>query len=646
MRWRVVIGLVVLAMMLLELAHAAAQSEARITLKDFEGVKPLAGAKVVVIDAANRADRREYHASDDGIVVIPGIRAAARYVLEVYWEGSRFAAGSALVLRREVWGGELLAAEEVRAHVFKASIMPVTASGGELALLANPVKGKVFERFAGIYLDGVELVRGEPLQFTPMSAEAEMVPQGAHGLEVWWAGYKVYDGEIYVGLDHLRGYIPGIDDPDHYKEELKKLKIRVTTNTTEFRLLVTYMGEGVRTAVDIVDEDERFSLGYFTRPHPVWIAPVPIVPLKLRVESHYTWEELAEGSCMPDPEKICEVVIPPEKGPFYTIRVRITSREGAPLMGARVELDGWSERTNDEGVATFYLVRPGRRSLKASFGEVFAERAIEVRGPEEVAIALDLKPVRVDMQFVTWDHKPCEVYWVLEGSGGLRFDSGGRPSSRMVIESLPAGKYTLRLRLPETGLEYVMVVANYLDLAKDKFLVPIGDVRMRFLLDGVEPIANAAVKLTTDGVSFNSTTDGLGEALFERLPLQRTYDVELSWGGGYSYAGKLRVVVDLEMTVNIPSDEVRKPVAVTVTKTERETAWTTIAQVVVEYRISTETVTTTERSAITTTKTVTTTETAEVVAKRVTVPIIPIMAAAIAAAIIASAAIAARRWAR
>ncbi|MEM0329662.1 MAG: hypothetical protein QXW02_04705, partial [Nitrososphaerota archaeon] len=126
----------------------------------------------------------------------------------------------------------------------------------------------------------------------------------------------------------------------------------------------------------------------------------------------------------------------------------------------------------------------------------------------------------------------------------------------------------------------------------------------------------------------------------------RTYDVELSWGGGYSYAGKLNLGFDLEMTVNIPSDEVRKPVAVTVTKTERETAWTTIAQVVVEYRISTETVTTTERSAITTTKTVTTTETAEVVAKRVTVPIIPIMAAAIAAAIIASAAIAARRWAR
>ncbi|MEM1808919.1 MAG: hypothetical protein QXL31_05985 [Thermosphaera sp.] len=164
-------------------------------------------------------------------------------------------------------------------------------------------------------------------------------------MQVYWAGYNVYDEEVYIGLDHLRGYIPGIDDPKRYEEELKKLSMVAVTNTGRLTVLVTYMGVGHRAIVDVSDAEGRFIDAYRTLPSPLKLSgSFPIMPLKLKVFYPYTpkwgmeWEVLAEATCTPDPEKLCEIAIPPEKGPFHILGVRIVSQEGVPVQGAMVEL--------------------------------------------------------------------------------------------------------------------------------------------------------------------------------------------------------------------------------------------------------------------------------------------------------------------
>ncbi|MEM1808918.1 MAG: hypothetical protein QXL31_05980 [Thermosphaera sp.] len=110
------------------------------------------------------------------MVAIAGINPAARYILEIHWSSPTYAQESCLLMRREIAGRGLLRISEVRAHTFKVSIKPLNREGEELAGLPFMGKGRVIERFAGVYLDGVEVARAEPPQFTPMNVEAELVP--------------------------------------------------------------------------------------------------------------------------------------------------------------------------------------------------------------------------------------------------------------------------------------------------------------------------------------------------------------------------------------------------------------------------------------------------------------------------------------
>ncbi|MEM1808921.1 MAG: hypothetical protein QXL31_05995 [Thermosphaera sp.] len=51
---------------------------------------------------------------------------------------------------------------------------------------------------------------------------------------------------------------------------------------------------------------------------------------------------------------------------------------------------------------------------------------------------------------------------------------------------------------------------NAIDLTRDKYVLPIGDLRVRFLIDGRDPIPNAEAALIMDGVAFKSRTNAMG----------------------------------------------------------------------------------------------------------------------------------------
>jgi len=124
--------------------------------------------------------------------------------------------------------------------------------------------------------------------------------------------------------------------------------------------------------------------------------------------------------------------------------------------------------TNEDGVATFYLVRPGTYRIWAASraGEHLSEeKIIRVTGSEE--FELTVKPpekVRVDVSFQTRNGRPYEVVWSL--SDGVSFDSGGKPSSKMVIEEVPAGNYTLRVEVPGYGINYTFPNLSYVELGR------------------------------------------------------------------------------------------------------------------------------------------------------------------------------------
>jgi len=307
--------------------------EAGFKVVDFQGSHPLSGARVVAVNTVDPSERLEATADQSGFVRIEGIKADANYTVEVYWRSPSYKQESELVFKRGLRGSDILEIGEVRVNVFTVKLVALDGSGGPLDWISGVEEG---ERQMGIILDGVDL---EDLE-VPLAATADLVPQGEHELKVIWDGYTVYDGSIYVGLEDLTGYIPGLDDPERYRENLERLRIAVKTKTAGLTIQIYYPdGRRVEEAgVDIIDVNGVIKkIGFGVRAikgADTWGDLPTTTKFKVILYWHYSQppEKLAEVTCVPGAEP-CEIRLRPEQGPFYTVRVRARYPYGGPRRG-------------------------------------------------------------------------------------------------------------------------------------------------------------------------------------------------------------------------------------------------------------------------------------------------------------------------
>ena len=634
----------VVSMLLLAGAYPAfAQDQATIVIKDYQGVNPLPGAKLVIADSASPEDKREFTADGGGVVTVTGIDPSVEYLVEVYWRSSDYGGEEILVFQRRIQGSVLQEVSEIRVHVFNVEIKPTDKEGGGLDWLIS----MEVEKPAAVILNDVDIT----VSPSPLLGRAELIPQGEYRLKVIWDGYTVYDSPIKIGLDDLSGYIPGLDDEEKYQEELWRVsKIAVQAEVAELKIkLLDPEGNPLPGPVTITDPKgiikqefsfltwKFFKLGL----EEIGWPDLPIVEYKVEALWPFNKEEvLATATCTPG--QLCEIKISPDKGPFYMVRVKVVTQYGAPLTGATVMMiyddvpQGNFEETGEDGVAPYYLVRPGTYTLRVFIGkECLLERKIEVTHSEEVEITVEAKPVNVRIALLTADSKPYEVYWSLESSEGMRYDSGGRPSSTIRIENLQPGIYELKVTIPEYGLEYKFGPFTSEQLAGMQHItLPIADTRIRLRTPDGRPAVGCLIRVCLEeaNICFENRTDENGEALFVNLPQNKFYNFTV-FSGGLPWISWGEEITSTVLNIPLPGEPEPTPSApstpsATATITHTVTA---IKEVTVT---ATETITQTATREVTNTVTKTTTETK--IIEREVLPALPIsIAIVVAAAIIA-----------
>jgi len=616
---------------------AFAQGQATIVIRDYQGINPLPGAKLVIADSASPEDRREFTADENGVVAVGGIDPGTEYIVEVYWSNPDYGSEEVLVFQRGVQGSVLQTIKEIRVHVFNVEVMPTDKDGNLLSMTLPP--WIELEEEAVAYLDGVKRVDRE----MPFTAGYALVPQGRHRLRIDWLGYTVYDEEVEIGLETLEGYIPGVDDPSQYDEAMREvMELWVETNTAKLDITVTDPdGNPVTTSIDIIDPRGLYKglaiLVRYQRGGHVVFGQFPMVEYTVMVQGMYNIPEiLAEAKCIPG--QPCTLSLDPSKGPYYILKVKAKAKSGVPLEGVNVELSGWRETTDVDGIATFTCVRPGTYILRALIGEneVYPAKAIEVKESTEIEITVELEGLNVDINLVTQDGRPYEVYWDLDSETGAHFDSGGETSSKIVIENLPPGSYGMEIVIPEYGLEYRFGPFHSWELAGMKeFKLPIADTVVVLQTPEKSPAVGYLVRLCIKeaNICFENRTGANGEALFVNLPHDKLYNLTIFFNGtplGTYDLTMTSPVIPLEIpSESAPSSSQPTTITKTVTTTRKVT--------------TTQTVTQTVTREVTNTVTKTTTETEIKIIEREVLPALPIGIAIVAAAAIIAAAIALTR---
>jgi len=626
MKSRLLLVFVALILLLACTYPALAQNQSTITIKDYEGINPLPGAKLVIANVANLEDKSEFIADGNGIVTIGRVDSSTVYIVEVYWKNPNYGSEEVLVFQRMIQGAILQSISEIRTHVFNVNIIPTDKHGNMLSATLY----WMMENTALAYLDGVKKVDGE----MPFNVRYELVPQGKHRLRIDWNGYTVYDGEVEIGLTTLEGYIPGIDDPNKYEEELRKAtNLQVETNTDDLEItVVDPAGNPVNIDIEIIDPNKlyieketglshlRMWTNYKEGGRAIW-PQLPILEYKVLARWPFNISEvLAEDVCTPG--QPCKLALDPDKGPYYTLKVRVVTAYGAPVQGAEVELSGWVEVADANGTVIFTCIRPGTYTLRALLEgkEVYPAKTIEVNQSTTIEITLSFETLNVNVDLVTVNMRPYEVYWSLDSDSGAHFDSGGRPSATITIDNLPPGIYELKITIPEYNIEYKLgpFIAERL-ATMDTLILPIADTVIKLVSPEGEAVAGHLVKLciVEANMCFENKTDEDGKTSFVNLPQDRLYNVTI-----FSEEGPL-ITVDVNITSFMVTIEVpSKPVSTlppsyppasttTVTVTEAVTQTVTTTKEVTITSATTYTVTSTEEAVKTVTETVTEAKTAK-----------------------------------
>lgn len=465
-----------------------------LTVMDYDGVNPIAGARVVIRRLIHYYDVREYVTPENGTIRIHRLREDD-YEVRVYWNSSLYLQESSLVHLGHHSAYEL-ASRGIRTMLFNVGVRV-------LDLRERPLDG------ARVFLDGVELIAENG------SALYELVPNGNHSLQAYWMGVKLLDEWVWVG------YHPTISP------EIKKPRFDLILPVDD--LVVQAVDSGgapvganftVADPWGILPELEAYS-----RSGILNITQLVVGDYRVRAwNCSQVFKTCAEASGVFRPGSPSKIELP-----LHSAALRILSRSGVELENASVIFGGVEARAGPDGAISFPGIPEGEYPVKVLWRgvEVYDGR-IRVSGSGSWEVVAEVYDLRLELE--TADGRPLSAWWIFVDSSGHEYVAE-RPSDTISLKLLPAGPCNLTI-VDERNFTLASLLTRVEELAELETLkLPVKDLEIRVSWSDGRPLSGARVVLEgLKGLGGEERTDGRGVASFRLMPYAN-YSVGIYYPG-------------------------------------------------------------------------------------------------------------------
>ncbi len=481
-----------------------------LTVTDYEGLNPIAGARVVIRRLIHYYDVREYITPENGTIKLHRLKEDD-YEVRVYWNSSMFLQESPLV-HIGYHAAYDLASEGIRTLLFNVEVRA-------LDLRERHLDG------ARIILDGVETIAKDGLTLY------QFVPNGNHSLQAYWMGVKLLDEWVWIG------YHPTISP------EIKKPRLALRLPVDDLLVQAVDSG-GAPIAANFTLSDPRKALpelALYSNSGLLNITQLVVGDYHVRaLNCSPIFKTCAEASGVFQPGQLMELQLP-----LHSITFHIYSETGVELGNASVILGGVEARADRWGYVSFPGIPEGKYLVKILWKgiEVYRDR-IGVSGSGSWNIIAGVYDIRLELR--TADGRPFPASWIFVDSSGHRHEAE-QPSDTISIELVPRGLCNLTV-VNEQGMTLVSLITSIEELASMRELeLPVKEMVIKaFWSDGLS-ITNARVILIGPAdLKSEGLTDGQGMISFGLMPFAN-YSLKiyyprtalLLFAGSVTFAGDL-----------------------------------------------------------------------------------------------------------
>ena len=458
-----------------------------LTITDYDGVTPIAGAKVVISRLMHYYEKREYVTPENGTISIRRL-LEDYYEIRVYWNSSEYLQESQLIHIGKHHAYELASSKTLKTLLFNVEISVLDLKG-------RPLDG------AKVLLDGVEQVAEKG--FTRFL----LVPNGNHTLQAYWMNLKLLDKWIWVG------YHPTLFP------EIKKPKYEITLQVGDLVIqAVDSGGSPIGANFTVIDLSGRLpSITRYSRSGFLNVSQIPL--------GRYLVKALncskAFGTCVESSGEYSLGGVSKIQLPVHLVSFKVYSMSGLELANATISFGPVSAKTDESGSASFPGVPEGEYPVKVFWKgvEVYRDR-LRVSG--SIVEKIYGKVYDIVLKIRTADGDPFAAKWVLIDPSG-RMHAPETPTDVISLNLIPAGSCELKI-LDESNVTILSKIFDVEELAELKILtLPIKNLVVKVVWEDGSPISGAKISLSEIGgnKSYESLTSLSGEAEFKRIPFSR-----------------------------------------------------------------------------------------------------------------------------
>lgn len=455
-----------------------------LTITDYDGVTPLAGARVVIRRLMHYYEVREYVTPENGTLSIRRL-LEDYYEIRVYWNSSDYLQESPLIHIGKHFSYDLASSKILKTLLFNVEINVFDLRG-------RPLDS------AKVSLDGVERVAEKGVARFPL------VPNGNRTLQAYWMNLKLLDEWIWVG------YHPTLFP------EIKEPRYEVTLQVNDLVVqVVDSGGSPIGANFTVIDLSGRLpKMTRYSGNGFLNISYLPIGKYLVRASNcSKTFGTCVEASGEYSPGGISEIQLP-----VHLISLKVYSMSGVELANATISFGPLSVRTDESGSASFPGVPEGEYLVKVFWRGVEVYRGrLTVSGSMTEKLYGEVYDVMVKMR--TADGDPFTVKWVLIDPSGI-VHAAEAPTDVISLSLVPAGPCELKL-IDEKNATIFSKSFDIKEIAELKVLMlPIKDLVVKVAWEDGSPISGARIYLVeaAGNRSYEAFTNLSGEAEFRRIP--------------------------------------------------------------------------------------------------------------------------------
>jgi len=454
-----------------------------LTITDYDGVNPIAGAKVVIRRLVYYYEVREYVTPENGTIRIHRLREG-KYDVRVYWNSSTFIQESPLVHVGQHTAYDLASSKTLKTLLFNVKVNVFDLKG-------RPLNG------AEVFLDGVKQVAEDG------STIYTFVPNGNHSLQACWMNLKLLDKWVWIG------YHPTISP--EIKEPLYDLVLPVDDLVVQ---AVDSGGAAVGANFTVIDLSGRLpELSQYSRAGLLNISQLPLREYIVKVlNCSRIFGTCAEASGRYSPGKIYKIELP-----IHSISFKVYSMTGIELENATIIFGPLSMKTNESGSARFSGIPEGNYPIKVLWRgvEVYKDQIMISRSKSQ---EIHSKVYDVAFKIKTAEGEPFTAKWLLVDSSGASYEPE-TPTDLISVSLIPSGPCNLTIVDENNRTTFSEMIAAE-DLARMKILeLPIKNLLIKVSWETGAPISGAKIFLKEfrSNRSYESITGPNGEAVLKRV---------------------------------------------------------------------------------------------------------------------------------